>query len=151
MDSPSSNPAPGPSAIPAQYPTREAKIARLRQVERRLAAMELEDEQNDPDLIRGHIRLTRGWRSGWGVLVLCAAAMAARAAWDGHGMAKPLAWLLAAAGAILTARGVLYRPDPQMIMAAYTPHRTTREYRELTREMESLARSLSLDLRPGDE
>ena len=35
------------------YPTRETKIARIREVEKRLEKMELSDETNDPILIEG--------------------------------------------------------------------------------------------------
>lgn len=140
-----------PRELLERYPSREAKIGRIKEIERTLEKMELEDEQNDPVLIQGHIRLTQGYRIGCGVFVLCLAAMTWRAVHDGHRGYAWLMYLFLAAGVVTIARGLLYRPDPQLIRAAYVPHRGSARYRALADQMDQLARALSQGLRAEDE
>lgn len=134
-----------------QYPTREAKLLRIGEIEKRLAKWEREDEENDPNLIRGHIQLTRGFRFGCGVAVLCLTAMSGRIIYDGHKWGWIPAILTGLWGLAMLVRGLIYRPDPQMIIAAYQAHRGTDEYRKLIEEMEALSRALAQDLRAEDE
>lgn len=133
------------------YPTRETKIARIREVEKRLEKMELSDEENDPVLIEGHIRLTRAYRSGCGVFLLCMAALGARMALEGSTLGRFLSIAGGLGGAFMILRGLLYRPDPRAIQEAYRPYRGTPEYRELVDELDMLARALSHDLRVEDD
>ncbi|MBI1785313.1 hypothetical protein HYR69_09235 [Candidatus Sumerlaeota bacterium] len=143
--------APNSRALLELYPTREAKIARIRAIEKSLEKMENDDEENDPVLIAGHIRLTRGIRMGCGVFFLCIVAMCLRVYHLGHHWVGYLIALFGAAGLLMILRGILYRPDPKMIQEAYKPHRGTPEYRALVDEMDLLARALSQDLRAEDE
>lgn len=133
-----------------RYPSRETKIARIRELERSLEKMEMEDEENDPMLIEGHIRLTRGYRMGCGVAFGLGALVCVRLFIEGVTWARVAAYLLAAVAIVTIARGALYRPDPKLIQAAYRPHRNTPEYNELIEELDMLARALSHDLRSGD-
>lgn len=132
------------------HPTREAKITRIRAIEKSLENMELEDEENDPEIIRGHIRLTRGVRFGCAVFFACFAIMSIRVVFTGHAWAAWLAMISAVAGLLMFARGFFYRPDPKMIQAAYKPHRGSLGYRALVEEMDILARALSQDLKAED-
>jgi hypothetical protein len=144
-----SDPASDPRRDPAaRHVKREDKIARLRQIERQLEKMELEDESNDPELLRGHIRLTRGVRMGCGALLGCAAALAAKA---GHasGDSSKLKYLVIFLGAfalVMILRGLLYRPDVGRLQSAYRPHRGSAHYMALVEEMNGLARGLAEDL-----
>lgn len=135
------------------YPTRETKIARIREIEKKLVKMESEDEENDPTIIEGHIRFQRGFRSGCGVLLLCVAAMFERVyRLPNTGPAtRVFAVLFAFVAAIMILRGILYRPDPKLIHDAYQPHRGTPEYRDLLHQLDVLARALSQDLQAEDE
>lgn len=140
-----------------RYSTREMKLRRIREIERKLEKWEGEDEVNDPDIIRGHIGLTRGSNMGCGAFMFCCA-LACWSVWHGGRSAEPprYGWALALVitfsvlGAALLLRGLLYRPDPQAIVASYEPYRMTAEYREIVEEMEILARALSQDLRAED-
>jgi hypothetical protein len=134
-----------------RYPTRETKIQRIREIEKKLEKMELDDEQNDPKLIEGHIRLTRGYRGGCGVFLLCLAAMSYRVYIEEHLWARYLVLGFGLVGVVMLLRAVLYRPDPKIIQAAYKPHRGTPEYRGLVDELDNLARALSQDLRSEDQ
>lgn len=133
-----------------RYPTREAKIGRIREIEKHLEKMEMDDEHNDPKLIEGHIRLTRSYRAGCGVLLLCLMAMSYRVSGDGHPWATGLAYFFGIAGTLMILRGALYRPDPKLIEASYQPHRGTAEYRAVADELDLLARALSQDLKVED-
>ena len=147
-------PAPSHRELLEQYVTREARIARIREIERSLSKMELEDESNDPVIIEAHIRLTRGVRMGCGVFLLCLGAMCLSVVMDPegrHAWVKPLMGIFAVGGTVMVLRGLLYRPDPKLIEADYAPHRRTSGYRRLVDELEILARALAQDLRPEDE
>ena len=133
-----------------RYPSRETKIARIRELERSLEKMETEDDGNDPKLIEGHISLTRGYRMGCGVAFGLGALFCARLFMEGVGWARVAAYLLAAVAMVTIARGLLYRPDPKLIQAAYQPHRNTPQFNELIEELDMLARALSHDLRSED-
>ena len=150
-----------PSALPSdftpddrrlldQFPSRQAKIARIREIEKALARLELEDEENDPELIRAHIGLTRGYRMGCGVFLLGVAAMGARVRLEGAGWGRLLMLTAGLAGLVMILRGWLYRPDPKVIEAGYTPHRGRPAYRALIHEMDVLARALAQDLQSQD-
>lgn len=132
------------------HPGREAKLLRIAELQKKLGKWEREDEENDPELIRGHIALTRGFRAGCGVFWLCLAAMSGRAVWDGHRWAWALVAAFALAGVVGIARGLLYRPDPAMILAAYEPHRKTEQYRSMVRELELLGRAIAQDVAAED-
>lgn len=158
MSSDSSQPT--PRELLRRHPTREARIARIREVEKSLEKMEMEDEHNDPTLIEGHIRLTRGYRQGCGVSLLCLSALslamyrggmffAERR--EGYPWAIVLVLVFGVAGLLMFLRGLIYRPDPKIIEAAYEPHRGTPQYRSLVKELDHLARALSHDLRVEDE
>lgn len=134
-----------------RYPSRETKIQRIREIEKKLEKMETEDEHNDPKLIEGHIKLTRGYRGGCGVFLLCLALMSYRVYTEDHAWARYLVFAFGVVGLIMVMRALLYRPDPRMIQAAYKPHRGTPEYRRLVEELDHLARALSQDLRAEDQ
>ncbi len=152
MTSPTPSPEPvNPAELLRLFPTRETKIARIRQVEKALAKMEADDSENDPVLIEAHIRLTRGYRMGCGVFFLCLMALCAKAYAEGLKWALWLVLAFATLAAIMLFRGWIYRPDPKMIEAAYQPHHGTAEYQRLVEEMDLLARALSQDLRAEDE
>lgn len=154
---PPTNSSSGPSGAPDMktllqlYPTRELKLARIGEIDKRLAKWEREDEENDPELIRGHIGLTRGFRLGCGTFFLCFTALSGRVVWDGRRWAWFLVILSGLAGLIMIVRGLAYRPDPKLILASYDPHRAKNEYRDLMNEMETLSRALAQDLRAGDD
>lgn len=136
----------------AQYGTRDLKIARLREIERALNKMELEDENNDPTLLRAHVRLTRGVRMGCGALIGCLALLAWREGTiqgDFSTLKYVIGFLVLGAG-VMVLRGLLYRPSIQGIHDAYAPHRTTAHYKGLIRQLDVLARSLSEDLRADE-
>lgn len=133
-----------------RFPTREAKLLRIREIERKLEKWEKADEENDPTLIEGQIRMERGVRIGCGAFFLCIALMAWRAWSEGHKWSLWLLIAMALAGLYKILQGVSDRPDPKLIMAAYQPNRAKREYRDLVEEMETLTRALSQDLRAED-
>ena len=137
------------------YPTREAKIARIKEIERKLSRMEAEDEGNDPVLIQGHISLKRGFRMGCGVFLICFALMCVQVMGSDvrgeHGWVKIPLFLSVLGAVVMILRGWLYRPDVELIHESYQPHRKTPEFRELIDHMEKLARALSQDLQPEDE
>ncbi len=139
-----------PAELLALYPTREMKIQRIREVEKRLSKMENEDEENDPTLVEGHIRLTRGTRMGCGVFLVCLAALCFRAAQFNYPFAKIPATLFAAIAVMQLLRGWFYRPDPKLILESYKPHRGSSDYRALVSEMDQLARAISQDLHAED-
>ncbi len=141
---------PDPLKLLARFPTREAKIARIREIERALEKMERDDEDNDPVLIKGHIRLTRGYRIGCGAFLLCLFAMSLKVYYDGHKGVRFFILVFGLAAFLMILRGFLYRPDPKLIQAAYKPHRGSPEYRALVDEMDTIARALSQDLRAED-
>lgn len=135
------------------YPTRETKITRIREVEKKLEKMESEDEENDPTIIEGHIRFKRGFRSGCGVLLLCVAAMFERVYRlpNTGSVTRIFAILFAFVAGIMILWGIFYRPDPKLIHDAYRPHRGTPEYRDLLHQLDILARALSQDIQAEDE
>lgn len=134
-----------------RYPTREEKLLRIKELEKLIAKMDMEDENFDPVLIEGHIRMNRGVRAGCGVLLLCGALMSFSVARDGFRWAAWLAAILTLVGVINLLRGALYRPDARQIRANYKPKRGTKEYRGLVEELSELARALAQDLRAEDE
>lgn len=139
-----------PKDILTRYPTREAKIARIRVVEKKLSKMESDDDENDPVLIKGHIKLTRGFRMGCGVFFLLIMVMGLKIYFTGHAWGMVMAVIFAIIGIVLFLRGLLYLPDPKLIEEAYQPHRGTEEYRALVAEMDILARAISQDLQAED-
>jgi len=149
-------PADLPTAMPdeksllTEFATREAKITRIRAIEKALENMELEDEENDPEIIRGHIRLTRGTRFGCATFFACLAVMSIRVVIAGHNWAVWLAIVSGMAGVMMFMRGFFYRPDPMMIQSAYKPHHGSLGYRALVAEMDILARALSQGLKAED-
>lgn len=138
-------------ALLEEYPTREAKITRIKALERSIEKMEMEDENFDPVLIQGHIRMNRGVRAGCGVLLLCGALMCFSVARDGFRWAAYLAVIFTLIGAINIARAGLYRPDPKAIHDNYKPKRGSKEYRGMVEELSELARALSQDLQAEDQ
>lgn len=142
---------PDAKALLQLHVTRESKITRIRAIEKALENMELEDEENDPVIIRGHIRLTRGTRFGCAVMFACFAIMSLRVVIAGHNWAVWLAIVSGIAGMMMFMRGFFYRPDPMMIQAAYKPHHGSLGYRALVAEMDILARALSQGLKAEDE
>jgi hypothetical protein len=132
------------------YPTREQKITRIRALEKAIEKMETEDENFDPVLIEGHIKMNRGVRMGCGVLLLCGALMSFSVGRDGFRWAVYLAVVLTVMGAINILRGALYRPDVKYIQENYKPKRGSKEYREKVQELSELAQALSQDLQAED-
>ena len=139
-----------PKAVLANLDSREDILLRIREIERRLEKWEREDEENDVDLMEGHIRLTRGFRFGCGTALLCVALIALRVVFEGHRWAAVVLTGFGLAGLIMIVRGLLYRPSARMIVEAYTPHRTSDEYRLLVQELEILSRALAQDI-VGDD
>lgn len=134
-----------------RYPTRDEKMARMREIEKKIGRMEMEDENNDPRLIEGHIRLQRGYRYGCGVIFFCIAIMSVTVVRDGHRWAAVPAILFFVIGGLSVLTGFLFRPSVDRVYEAYTPHRKTPEYRELIEELGYLAKALAQDLQPEDE
>lgn len=150
-------PAPDAGTLLAALPTREDKLRRIQELQKKLSKWEAEDEENDPELIRGHIAFRRGFRIGCGAFWLCGAAMAGRVVYEGvrsgrsgRGWTIAILVALVLAGLVSIARGLLYRPDPKMIFAAYEPHRNKPEYRATIAELELLGRALAQDVGAED-
>ena len=70
---------------------------------------------------------------------------------EGYPWAIVLVVVFGVAGLLIFLRGLIYRPDPKIIEAAYEPHRGTPQYRSLVKELDHHARALSHDLRVEDE
>lgn len=133
-----------------RYPTREAKLGRIRELQRELERMEKSDETNDPILLDGLVSQTRGVNVGCGVGMACAAAMCASIIKDDHKWAIVPAVLFGALALFMMARGILYRPDIERLTGEYTPNRTKDEYKALVNELEQVSRALVQDMQPGD-
>lgn len=144
-------PPKSPRQLLERFTTREEKLKRIRAIERELEKMETQDEMSDPELLRGHIRFTRGFRYGIGVLLLCFSLMSATVYRDGHGWAIVLAVISCLAGVWFILRGVSFRPVAEEIVEGYYPNRKKPEYRLLVGELGTLARALAQDLQAEDE
>ena len=69
---------------------------------------------------------------------------------DDHGWARYVAAVFIFGGAIMFLRGILYRPDEQLIHESYIHNRTKPEFRDVVDELDTLARALAQDLKTED-
>lgn len=146
-----SNPDPIFRKLLERYPLREERLERIKEIEKELVKADREDEENDPTLIEGNIRMQRGYRYGCGTLLLCFALMCYSVLQDGHRWTLVPLVVFAFFGIYLLIQGVSYRPSVEQIHDSYEPHRNKANYRGLVQELEMLARSIAQDLQAEDE